>query len=123
MQCELACAGQSGRRRNHVADTAPDLELCLRELREEGIGVAAFTIEYGTDPSNLDQSLATLDNPFGMLPALVPETQYYWRVKVQDEFGAYTGTMTNFSEIRTFTTEGALPVEESTWGAVKALYQ
>jgi hypothetical protein len=90
---------------------------------EGGIGLSVFTIEYGTDSSNLDQEAEALDNHQWMLPSLVPETQYYWRVKVQDEFGVYTGTMTNYSEVRSFTTDSAVPVESSTWGAVKALYQ
>jgi hypothetical protein len=48
---------------------------------------------------------------------LLDETLYYWTVVAEDEHGATMGT-----EIWTFRT-GDSPVNESTWGAVKALYR
>lgn len=90
---------------------------------KEGIGLPIFTILYGTDPDNLDQSLVTLDTPQWTLPMLLPETQYFWRVRIWDDWGYYSGSMVNYSDIRDFTTAGAIPVERRTWGAVKTLYQ
>jgi len=90
---------------------------------QEGIGLAIFTIYYGTDPNNLDQSLGTLDTHQWTLPMLQFNTQYFWQVKVWDDWGYYTGSMINFSEIRSFTTGGTIPVEHTTWGAVKAFYK
>jgi hypothetical protein len=90
---------------------------------QEGLGLAIFTILYGTDPDNLDQSFCTLDTPWGTLPTLEPDTQYFWRVRVWDDWGYYSGSMVNFSETRSFTTRGDVPVGRTTWGEVKALYQ
>jgi hypothetical protein len=90
---------------------------------QEGIGLATFTILYGTDPENLDQSLSTLDNRGGTLPTLQPGTQYFWRVRVLDDWAYYSGSMVNFSETRDFTTAGAVPTARTTWGEVKALYR
>ncbi|NIO29877.1 MAG: hypothetical protein GTO29_15135 [Candidatus Latescibacteria bacterium] len=90
---------------------------------QEGIGLPIFTIFYGTDPKNLDQSAGTLDSNQWTLPLLEPYTQYFWRVRILDDWAWYTGSMVNFSEIRNFTTGGTVPVERITWGAVKAFYQ
>ncbi len=90
---------------------------------QEGIGLAIFTIYYGTDPDNLDQSLCTLDTPQWTLPMLDFNTQYFWRIKVWDDWAYYAGSMINFSEIRSFTTAETVPVERTTWGVVKAFYQ
>ncbi|MEJ2721291.1 MAG: fibronectin type III domain-containing protein [bacterium] len=90
---------------------------------EEGIGLAIFTIYYGTDPGNLNQSFSTLDSDQGNLPMLEPYTQYFWRVRVWDDWAYYSGSMINFSETRSFTTAGTVPVERRTWGAVKSIYK
>lgn len=90
---------------------------------QEGIGLAIFTILYGTDPDNLDQSFGTLDAHHGILPPLDSYTEYFWRVRVVDDWAYYTGSMVNFSETRSFTTMGTVPVETTTWGAVKALFE
>lgn len=90
---------------------------------EEGIGLAIFTIHYGVDPGNLDHSYLALDAHQGTLPMLEPETQYFWRVRVLDDWAYYSGAIINYSVIRSFTTAGAIPIERTTWGAVKALYQ
>jgi hypothetical protein len=90
---------------------------------QEGIGLAIFTILYGTAPENLDQRFGTLDSDQGTLPTLEPNTQYFWRVRVWDDWGYYAGSMINYSDIRSFTTGEVVPVERTTWGAVKALYR
>lgn len=89
---------------------------------QEGIGLPIFTIFYGTNPSNLDQTLTTLETNEGTLPTLAPNTQYYWRVRIVDDFGWYTGSMVNFSPMWSFTTESTVQAEYTTWGAVKALF-
>ena len=90
---------------------------------QEGIGLAIFTIYYGIDPGNLDQTFSTLDSNQGTLPTLEPNIQYFWRVRVWDDWAYYSGSMINFSETRSFTTAGTVPIERTTWGTVKALYQ
>jgi hypothetical protein len=95
----------------------------LGDYCQGGIGLSIFQIQYGTDPANLDQVLGTLDNTQAPLPELVPNTQYFWRVRVLDDFAWYTGSMVNFSDTWSFMTEGPVPTERTTWGAVKALYE
>jgi hypothetical protein len=90
---------------------------------QEGLGLPIFTILYGIDPENLDQSLGTLDTPGGTLPTLEEYTQYFWRVRVWDDWGYYSGSMVNFSEIRNFTTGEAVAAERTTWGEVKSFYK
>jgi hypothetical protein len=85
--------------------------------------VAAFTVLYGTDADHLDQPFEALDTRQATLPALDPHTQYYWRVRVDDGFASYSGTMVNFSPIRSFTTGPPLSIQPSTWGRVKSLYR
>lgn len=89
----------------------------------EGIGVPVFTVFYGTDPGNLDQSASWLESNQGTLTGLSPQTQYFWQVRIVDEFAWYTGSMVNYSAIQSFTTDAPVPVEQATWGAVKALYR
>jgi hypothetical protein len=95
----------------------------LGDYCQEGIGLYLFTINYGTDPTALDQQAVPMDATEWTLPMLEPLTQYFWRVKVWDDFAYYSGTMINFSETHSFTTAGPVPVENTTWGAVKSLYQ
>ena len=92
---------------------------------QEGIGLAVFTIQYGTDPANLNQILETLDSdsPSATLPVLLPNTQYFWRIRVWDEFAIYTGTKFNFSETRSFTTNDVVATRPATWGHVKTMYR
>ncbi len=88
-----------------------------------GIGVATFTVDYGTDPSNLDRhAVFTPEAMSGMLPALEPFTTFYWRVQVIDEYGEYSGSHANVSPLFSFTTSAPVPTREATWGAIKALY-
>ena len=93
------------------------------EYCEEGIGVPAFTILYGTDPNHLDRSFEALDSHDATLPNLDPATQYYWQVRVDDHFASYSGTMVNFSPVRGFTTGAPTSIHPSTWGRVKTLYR
>lgn len=108
-----------------IVSTTPDLSWSYQygDYCQEGIGVAAFTILYGTDADNLDQSFEALDSQQATLPALDPYTQYYWRVRVDDDFAYYSGSMVNFSATRSFTTGGPVAIRTSTWGGVKTLYR
>ena len=85
----------------------------------EGLGVPVFSIEYGTDPEDLSQRIGVLENHDWTLDSLQPDTRYFWRVKIDDSFWVYAGTDFNYSEIRTFTTEGPVPVKPVTWGELK----
>jgi hypothetical protein len=82
-----------------------------------------FTVSYGTDATNLDHTLEALDSHSATLPTLQPHTQYFWQVGVRDDFAIYSGTMVNFSTVRSFTTSGQVATQASTWGRVKMLYR
>ena len=87
------------------------------------IGLTIFTVHYGTDPANLDQTYSANETPQLTLPTLAPGTQYFWQVSVWDDYAAYTGTRNNVSEIRSFTTNAAVSVEALRWSAVKVRYR
>jgi hypothetical protein len=51
--------------------------------------------------------------------SLFPTTTYYWKVSAWHLGPGGTTT----TPVWSFTTEDAVPVKQSTWGAIKALYR
>jgi hypothetical protein len=82
-----------------------------------GLGVLLHSVYFGTDPDpplvSQYQSLNTYDPG-----TLLPETTYYWKIVAMDSDG---GTTTG--PVWSFTTESAIPIEKSSWGKIKSLYQ
>jgi hypothetical protein len=89
----------------------------------EGLGVPVFTVQYGTEPGDLEFVAGAPDAMEVTLPLLQPETRYYWRVKIDDGAWEYAGVTVNYSPVWTFVTEGSVPVKKITWGELKDMYQ
>jgi hypothetical protein len=77
------------------------------------LGYSAWYFDFGTNPDPPFKCYETI-----CLPVLQPETTYYWRIRLND-FGVWA-TSPVFSFTTTATTT---PVEETTWGRVKALFR
>lgn len=89
----------------------------------EGIGIPVFSVYLGTDPGELE--LAGSGDLAGELSVgpLQAATTYYWNVKVRDEVKQCPGLKEQWSPVYSFTTEGTIPVEPTTWGRIKSLYR
>ena len=90
--------------------------------------MVVFQVHLGTAPD----SLVNVGGPFPSGPdesfeitvgPLSPATPHYWRVKVHDEFWDCPGSHEAWSETQSFMTQGAVPVEHTTWGRIKGLYR
>ena len=97
------------------------------DMCPEGIGMTTFRVYLGTSPDDLDfvgspfpGSEGTFELEVGTLP---PATTQYWNVKVRDEFWQCPGLKEQLSPVYSFTTEGTIPVEPTTWGRIKSLYR
>jgi len=80
--------------------------------------VYVFMFSWGTGPENM----TTLFDwgPGAYIPeGMLPNTRYYWQVASS----SYNGAGPYWGPLWTFTTWGATPVETSTWGRIKALYE
>ena len=89
----------------------------------EGIGITVFTVFLGTDPENLSAVGPCCNEGWPeTVGPLQPYTQYFWKVRVVDEFWDCPGTHEAFSVIQSFTTAAAVPSVPTTWGRVKHLY-
>ena len=89
----------------------------------EGVGYTQFTVYLGTDPGNLTQAGFVLTDTQVTVGPLQPFTLYYWQVKVVDEFWNCPGSNVAYSAVQSFTTEGVVPADQSTWGRIKSLYR
>jgi hypothetical protein len=87
------------------------------ELCHCNICCPVYHIYFGTDP---DPPLFYQyhDNNLFDPGILQPETTYYWKIYAMDSSGGPT-----MGPVWSFTTESAIPVEESTWGKIKSLYK
>lgn len=79
--------------------------------------VRVYEFRFGTDPNNLSSWFDV--NPPHTVTGLQSNTTYYWQV---------VGTTYNWSgpypgPVWSFTTEGTVAAEKSTWGLIKALFQ
>ena len=76
-----------------------------------------YNIYIGTDPESLDQHW-WIGPPYEV-NGLLPGTRYYWQadVEILGTEGPY------ISPLWSFVTEGAVPVEQSTWGRIKSLFR
>jgi hypothetical protein len=103
---------------NDAHDQALDVDLEWNvTLCSCGLGAVFYNIYFGTDP---DPPLYSQYNgsTFCDPGILQPATTYYWKVLVID-----TDTGSTMGPVWSFTTEGAIPVERSTWGRIKNLFR
>lgn len=90
----------------------------------EGIGIVVFTVYLGTDPQSLSPvGLCCNEGWPEAVGPLDPGIQYYWQVKVVDEFHDCPGSHEAVSAIQSFTTTATIPVGRPDWGRVKQLYR
>jgi hypothetical protein len=89
----------------------------------EGLGLTIFSIYLGTDPENLPLMAWTDGYMQAPVGPLMPDTQYYWYIYVNDSFWEYPGSHEAETDIHTFTTEAPINAEESSWGRIKILYK
>jgi hypothetical protein len=81
-----------------------------------GLGVFFANVHFGTSPDS-PIYLWNIDPPQTVGP-LEPNTVYYWKVdSIVTAFGSTEGP------VWSFTTGPNVPVENTTWGAIKALYK
>jgi len=82
-----------------------------------GLGVVLHDVYFGTDP-NPPRVARFHDAEWYDPGVLQPETVYYWKIVAMDTDG---GTTTG--PVWAFRTEAAIPIERSTWGKIKSLYE
>jgi hypothetical protein len=89
----------------------------------EGIGITVFTVFLGADPEHLSEvGPCCNEGSSETVGPLQPYTQYFWKVRVVDEFWDCPGSHEAFSVIQSFTTAATVPSGLMTWGRVKELY-
>ena len=90
---------------------------------QEGLGVVLFMIYLGTDPEDISPLAWTESHSHSVVETLLPNTQYYWYIRVDDSAWEYPGPHQANTGIHTFTTEGPINAEESSWGRIKNLFK
>lgn len=88
----------------------------------EGIGLVTFTAYVGTDPDNLAFAGWQDYNEVQVGP-LLPNTTYYWRMRVYDDYWLCPGNEYAWSPLMSFTTAAPVPTETKSWGKLKADYR
>jgi len=90
----------------------------------EGIGIVVFTVTLGTDPQSLSPAGLCCNEGWPQpVGPLEPGTQYFWQVKVVDEFRDCSGSHEALSAVQSFTTAGTVSARPPTWETVKRLYR
>jgi hypothetical protein len=88
----------------------------------EGLGLVTFSVYLGTDPGNLEFA-GWQDYNEVVVGPLQPNTTYYWRMRVLDDYWNCPGVEVAWSPILSFTTTESVATEETSWGRLKAGYQ
>lgn len=89
----------------------------------EGIGITVFTAFLGTDPEHSSEvGICCNEGSTETVGPLQADTQYFWKVRVVDEFWDCPGSHEAFSVIQSFTTAATVALVPTTWVRVKELY-
>lgn len=87
------------------------------ERHSLGLGVLWSNLYFGTDAD--PPLVASYLEDFMYDPGpLQPLTTYYWKVQAVD-----TDTGATMSDVWSFTTEGPVPAEPTSWGRIKSLFE
>ena len=90
----------------------------------EGIGIVVFTVFLGTDAADLNEVGFCCNEGWPeTVGPLEPDTEYFWRVRVVDEFWDCPGSHVAYSVIQSFATTAAVPARRATWGRIRQLYR